>query len=128
MTTSAFAKLKSSALDNTKKLMENLNKKGNYSNEIDELLYKPELDKSGNGMSIIRFLPQIEGEDSPFVKLYSHGFKVGAKWYIQNCPTTINGECPVCSENSKLYNSSSMLVGVDGSFAASCVHSNLSPP
>ena len=30
--------------------------------------YKPELDKSGNGYAVIRFLPAIEGEDMPWQK------------------------------------------------------------
>ena len=29
----------------------------------DERLWKPELDKSGNGYAVIRFLPAVEGED-----------------------------------------------------------------
>ena len=30
---------------------------------VDERLWKPELDKSGNGYAVIRFLPSPEGED-----------------------------------------------------------------
>lgn len=63
-------------------------------------------EKTGNGLAIIRFLPAPEGEDLPFSRFYSHGFKgPDGKWYYENCPTTINGKCPVCEENNKLWNS-----------------------
>ena len=32
---------------------------------VDERLWKPELDKSGNGYAVIRFLPAVKGEDLP---------------------------------------------------------------
>ena len=31
----------------------------------DERLWKPELDASGNGYAVIRFLPSVKGEDLP---------------------------------------------------------------
>lgn len=70
----------------------------------DTRFWIPDVDKAGNGFAIIRFLPATDGEDSPFVKLYSHGFKVGTRWYIENCGTTIGEKCPACEENSKLWN------------------------
>ena len=54
-----------------------------------------ETDKLGNGQAVIRFLPSKDGESLPFIRKYSHGFKIGAKWYIDDCRTTIGGECPV---------------------------------
>ena len=38
----------------------------------DERLWKPEVDKTGNGYAVIRFLPAPQGEDIPWVKMYSH--------------------------------------------------------
>lgn len=38
----------------------------------DDRLWKPELDKSGNGYAVIRFLPAVEGEDMPWAKVYNH--------------------------------------------------------
>ena len=35
----------------------------------------PEMDKTGNGYAVIRFLPP-DGEDLPWVKLFSHASKV----------------------------------------------------
>ena len=34
--------------------------------------WKPELDKTGNGFAVIRFLPAPEGEDLPWFKEYGH--------------------------------------------------------
>ena len=34
----------------------------------DERLWKPELDASGNGYAVIRFLPSVKGEDLPWNK------------------------------------------------------------
>ena len=44
---------------------------------------KPELDKTGIGYAVIRFLPSPDGEDIPWAKLYSHAFQ-GGGWYIEN--------------------------------------------
>ena len=57
---------------------------------VDERLWKPELDTSGNGYAVIRFLPAIEGEDLPWVKLFSHAFQgPTGQWYIENSRTTL---------------------------------------
>ncbi len=59
---------------------------------VDERLWKPELDKSGNGYAVIRFLPAPEGEELPWVKLWKHAFQgPTGKWYIENSLTTLNG-------------------------------------
>ena len=52
-------------------------------------------------------MPPSENSESPYVKIYSHGFKQNGKWFIENCPTTLgNGTpCPVCEANSLLWNS-----------------------
>ena len=49
---------------------------------IDERFWKLTTDKAGNGFAIIRFLTASDGEDMPFVKLYSHAFQVPGGWYI----------------------------------------------
>ena len=63
-----------------------------------------ETDKLGNGQAVIRFLPSKDGESLPFIRKYSHGFKIGAKWYIDDCRTTIGESCPVCEANNELWN------------------------
>ena len=104
----SFASLKkqSGNLDKLSKAIEALatsngsEKPGNF--------WKPEVDKAGNGMATIRFLPSSagDGEDSlPWVKIFSHGFQGPGGWLIDNCLTTKNQQCPVCEHNSKLWNS-----------------------
>lgn len=69
----------------------------------DETYWKPEQDKAGNAFSTIRFLPERENS-TPFVRIMSHAFKNAAgKWLIENCPTTIEKDCPICSLNSEIW-------------------------
>ena len=73
-----------------------------------ENFWRPEVDKAGNGMATIRFLPAPpqDGDDGlPWVKIFSHGFQGPGGWLIDNCLTTKNQQCPVCEHNSKLWNS-----------------------
>ena len=70
-----------------------------------EIIWKGELDKSGNGYAVLRFLPAIHGEELPWVKMYSHAFQgPTGQWYIENSRTTINQKDPVSEYNSKLWN------------------------
>jgi len=72
----------------------------------DERLWKPELDKSGNGYAVIRFLPSPDGEEMPWAKIWSHSFKgPGGQWYIENSLTTIGKDDPVSELNRELWNS-----------------------
>ena len=75
----------------------------------DDRLWKPELDKSGNGYAVLRFLPSCEGEDLPWAKLWSHAFQgPTGQWYIENSRTTIGsgdiGKDPVSEHNTALWN------------------------
>lgn len=77
-----------------------------YNNGLDENIWKLERDKSGNASAVIRFLPAAEGDDLPWVKIYTHGFQgPTGKWYIENSLTTFNEEDPVSIVNGKLWNS-----------------------
>jgi hypothetical protein len=71
----------------------------------DERLWKPELDASGNGYAVLRFLPAPDGEALPWAKLYSHAFQGPGGWLIDNCLTTNGDKCPVCAHNNGLWNS-----------------------
>tara|TARA_S200002703_G_scaffold44175_1_gene38555 strand:- start:589 stop:1488 length:900 start_codon:yes stop_codon:yes gene_type:complete len=73
----------------------------------DDRLWKPSLDKSGNGYAVIRFLPAPEGEDIPWAKVYSHAFQGPGGWYIENSLTTIGQKDPVSEYNRDLWNSGS---------------------
>ena len=73
---------------------------------VDERLWKPVMDKSGNGYAVIRFLPAPEGEDMPWAKLWTHAFQgPTGQWYIENSLTTVGQNDPVSEYNSKLWNS-----------------------
>jgi len=73
---------------------------------VDERIWKPTMDKSGNGYAVIRFLPAPEGEDLPWVKLWNHAFQgPTGQWYIENSLTTMSKNDPVSEYNSKLWNS-----------------------
>ena len=74
----------------------------------DTRFWQPEVDKAGNGMAVIRFLPapSVDGDDAlPWVRTFSHGFQGPGGWFIDNCLTTLNDKCPVCEHNNTLWNS-----------------------
>ena len=89
----------------TSKLVQEADKMNNKGGGADERLWKPEMDKSGNGYAVIRFLPAPEGEDLPWVKLFSHAFQGPGGWYIENSLTTVGGKDPVGELNRELWNS-----------------------
>ena len=70
----------------------------------DDRLWKPELDKTGNGYAIIRFLPASNQEDMPWQRVWSHAFQDKGGWYIENSLTTLNQKDPVSEENTRLWN------------------------
>ena len=71
----------------------------------DERLWKPELDKSGNGYAVLRFLPAVEGEDMPWAKVWNHAFQgPTGQWFIENSLTTIGKADPVSELNSQYWN------------------------
>ena len=72
----------------------------------DERIWKPTVDKAGNGYAVIRFLPAPEGEELPWVRYWDHGFKgPTGLWYIENSLTSIGQQDPVGEMNSRLWNS-----------------------
>ena len=89
----------------TAKLLQQVEKMNKGSNGADERLWKPEVDKAGNGYAVIRFLPAVDGEDMPWVKLYTHAFQGSGGWYIENSLTTLGSKDPVSEYNSQLWNS-----------------------
>jgi len=89
----------------TSKLVKEVEKMNNTGGGADDRLWKPEMDKSGNGYAVIRFLPAPDGEDLPWVKLFSHAFQGPGGWYIENSLTTINQKDPLGELNRELWNS-----------------------
>ena len=88
----------------TQKLVKEVEKMNNNGGQGDDRLWKLECDKGGNGYAVIRFLPAPNGEDLPFVKLYSHAFQGPGGWYIENSLTTLGGKDPVSEYNTTLWN------------------------
>ena len=103
----SFANLKkqSSLGSLTSKLVKEVEKMNNTSGGADERLWKPEMDKTGNGFAVIRFLPAPEGEELPWAKMYSHAFQGPGGWYIENSLTTIGQKDPLSEYNRELWNS-----------------------
>ena len=88
----------------TQKLVKEVEKMSTTSSGADERLWKPEMDKTGNGFAVIRFLPAPEGEDLPWAKIYSHAFQGPGGWYIENSLTTLNQKDPLGEYNRELWN------------------------
>lgn len=88
----------------TEKLVKEVEKMNTYGGSEDDRFWKLSVDKSQNGYAVIRFLPAPEGEDLPFVKVYSHAFQGSNGWLIDSCLTSLNQKCPVCEHNSGLWN------------------------
>ena len=72
----------------------------------DDRMWKLEADKAGNGTATLRFLPRVEGDELPWVRIFNHSFQgPTGKWYIENSLTTLGEKDPVGELNSKLWNS-----------------------
>ena len=104
----SFASLKKSRksdLDKLNREVEKINNPQNNFNREDDRFWKAELDKSGSGYAVIRFLPAPNGEDMPYVRVFNHGFQGPGGWYIENSLTTIGQKDPLAEYNSTLWNS-----------------------
>ena len=55
----------------------------NTSGGGDDRLWKPEMDKTGNGYAVIRFLPAPKEEELPWAKMYSHAFQGPGGWEVR---------------------------------------------
>ena len=105
----SFASLKKSTYQDLLSKAESLNKSETKAGP-DERLWKPEVDKAGNGYAVIRFLPAPDGEDLPWAQVWSHAFQGPGGWYIENSLTTLGKKDPVSDLNRELWNA-----GAEGS-------------
>tara|TARA_B100000963_G_C22524146_1_gene624472 strand:- start:181 stop:1083 length:903 start_codon:yes stop_codon:yes gene_type:complete len=106
----SFANLKRSRgnFDKLTKELEKVTQPQQQTNSSsDERFWKPEVDKTGNGYAVLRFLPAVEGEELPWARVWSHAFQGPGGWYIENSLTTLGQKDPVSEENSKLWNTGS---------------------
>ncbi|ASD50424.1 single strand DNA binding protein [Acidovorax phage ACP17] len=91
----SFAKLKKSsqgAIDSISKKFEE-DKNGGFAK--DDRFWKLDVDKSGNGMATIRFLPAPGDEESPYVKRFEYFVRFGQRFYVENCRTTLGEKDPM---------------------------------
>jgi hypothetical protein len=104
----SFANLKrkrSNVLDTLVTEAAKLNKSNDYT---DDRFWKPSRDAAGNGYAEIRFLPQVENENVPWVRYWEHWFKgPTGQFYIEKSLTSINETDPVGEFNSTLFNADS---------------------
>jgi hypothetical protein len=100
----SFADLKRKSQNNFSFLQKELEKSAS-GKQVDDRFWKPEVDASGNGYAVIRFLPAPEGETVPWAKVYSHAFQGPGGWYIENSLTTLGEKDPVGEINRRLWNS-----------------------
>ena len=100
----SFADLKKKSSSNFSFLQKEL-EKSSSNNNTDDRFWKPEVDASGNGYAVIRFLPAPDGETVPWAKVYSHAFQGTGGWYIENSLTTLGEKDPVGEVNRRLWNS-----------------------
>ena len=100
----SFASLKQSSYSDLLAKAESLNKTETKGGP-DDRLWKPEVDKAGNGYAVIRFLPAPDGEDLPWAQVWSHAFQGPGGWYIENSLTTLGKKDPVSDLNRELWNS-----------------------
>jgi len=95
----------STSLDKLRAAMESASPtEGAKKSYSDDTMWKPELDKTGNGFAIVRFLPTPEGEEMPWVSYFDHGFQGPGGWYIEKSLTTLNKKDPVSEYNTQLWN------------------------
>ena len=103
----SFANLKSNR-DTIQKLVQAAEATGGGEKKsyADDRIWKPTVDKAGNGYAVLRFLPATEGQELPWVRYWDHGFKgPTGLWYIENSLTSIGQPDPVGELNSRLWNS-----------------------
>ena len=102
---SSFKDLKKNRMSNLENLSKQVEKLAEKPSYEDDRLWKCERDKSGNGYAVVRFLPPSEEENTPWVRMFSHGFQgPGGGWYIENSLTTLNQKDPVSDYNTILWN------------------------
>ena len=101
----SFKEMKKNRMANLESLSKQVSKLAEKPSYEDERIWKLERDKTGNGYAVIRFLPAKEGEDVPWQRIWTHGFKGPGGWYIENSLTTLGKDDPVSKANTALWNS-----------------------
>lgn len=93
---------------NRSALMDKVNKSLDEKNKDygdDDRFWKLKRNEAGNGSAILRFLPPMDGDELPWVTVYSRGFKHPKtnRWYINEDLSTIGQEDPVYHYLKPIY-------------------------
>ena len=105
MDIASIRKMRSNDFAKLTQAVENISSGGNKERSEDTRFWKLTPDKAGNASATIRFLPRVEGDDLPWVKIIDHGFQgPTGKWYIEKSLATIGQDDPVSQMNSELWN------------------------
>ncbi len=92
------------------KLVENAQKaepKAKKEYKADERYFTVKVNKDGVMPGVIRFLAPKEEDNTFFVSIWNHSFKVGNRKFFTLCPTTLGDnekKCPVCEYNKEHWN------------------------
>ena len=78
---------------------------GTNNSSKDDRFWQPTRDKAGNGYAVIRFLPGLDTEGTPWVRYWDHAFKgPTGQWYIEKSLTTLGQQDPLSELNTKMWN------------------------
>jgi hypothetical protein len=107
MSFSQLKKTRKKSMDSLTKEIEKLNSntRTERGSNGDDRIWKLTVDKAENGTAVLRFLPAPDGEDIPWVRLFTHGFQGPGGWYIEKSLTTLGKKDPVSEYNTRLWNS-----------------------
>ena len=104
----SFAAMKNSRTDLSKLVQQAQETSGTQTQRQsdDPRFWQPTRDKAGNGYAVIRFLPGLNTEGTPWVRYWDHAFKgPTGQWYIEKSLTSIGQQDPLSELNSKMWNS-----------------------
>lgn len=94
----SFAALRKKSKESVDALSKKIENDNNGGFARDPRFWTMTVDKSGVGEAVIRFLPEPEGEDYPYVRRYEHFIKRNGQKYVEYSRTTLKGEKDPVSE------------------------------
>ena len=89
--------------------LNDMNKKNYKKDEQDPRFFTLKVGETGTGSAIIKFLPtgglKFTSDETPMniFKKHQHYFQGLNGWFVNNCPTMIGENCPVCENNREIW-------------------------
>jgi hypothetical protein len=78
-----------------------------FKREDDNRFWNPKRDAGGNTNCVFRFMPNKDFESETVQNVFHHAqhfFQLpNGRYFVENCPKAIGMPCPVCEENTKLW-------------------------